>query len=110
MKEFDKQALSQLRDLNGQVLAFQGETVDQLRAAEAFKSTQNWALFRKAGTLVRKETLEIAQLIEGIENEKRAERRVVTGERTSGKSLLALQAMTIGFLKGWTVINIPEGW
>ena len=109
MKELNKEALDQLEELRGQILAFQGETVDQLRAAEAFKATQNWALFRRAGTLIRKETLQIAELIERIEKEKDGERRVIVGERTSGKSLLALQAMTIGFLKGWTVINIPEG-
>ena len=109
MKELDKEALGELKELRGQILALQGETVDQLRVAEAFKATQNWALFRRAGTLIRKETLEIADLIDKVEKDKEGERRIIVGERTSGKSLLALQAMSIGFLKGWTVINIPEG-
>ena len=109
MRELDQDALNDLKELEGEILALQGETIDQLRAIEAFKSTQNWALFRRAGTLIRKETSEIKALVDRVENDKSIQRRVVVGQREGGKSLLALQAMTIGFLRGWTVINIPEG-
>ena len=85
------------------------EVVDQLRAVEAFKPTQGWGLFRQPGMLVRKETVEYGNLVEELDREGKTLRRVLVGERGSGKSLMALQAMTIAFLKGWTVISIPEG-
>ena len=109
MRELDQEALDDLQGLEGEILALPGETIDQLRAIEAFKSTQNWALFRRAGTLIRRETSDIKTLVDRAENDKSLQRRVVVGQREGGKSLLALQAMTIGFLRGWTVINIPEG-
>ena len=109
MEELDETALTRLRDLHGRTLALKGETIDQLRAAEAFKATQNWALFRRAGTLIRNETLEMNDIIEATEKNKTVQRKIVVGERSSGKSLLALQAMAMGFLRGWTIINIPEG-
>jgi small subunit ribosomal protein S29 len=36
-------------------------------------------------------------------------RRVIYGERGSGKSVLALQAKAMALLKGWIVVHIPEG-
>jgi small subunit ribosomal protein S29 len=36
----------------GQVVALQGQTVDSLRAVEAFKTTQGWGLFRRPGLLL----------------------------------------------------------
>ena len=61
--------------------------------------------------LMRKDTLDMAKEIEGISRGTREKtiRRVFVGERGSGKTVMLLQAMTIAFLKGWVVINIPEG-
>lgn len=95
--------------LKGQVLGISNPVIDQLRAVEAFKTTQAWGFFRKPAMLVRDETVELGRMMEEAERERRTVRRVLVGEKGSGKSLLALQAMTMGFLKGWTVINIPEG-
>lgn len=96
-------------EFKGQVLGLPNPIVDSLRAVEAFKPTQTWELFRRPGMLVRKETLEIGKRMEEVRRIGRLMRQVLIGEKGSGKSLLALQAMAIGFLKGWTVINIPEG-
>ena len=95
----------------GKVFGIPGPVVDQLRAVNAFKTSQGWGLFRRPGMLVRKEMLEYAKMIEEMSqaDNKKVVRRVLVGERGSGKSLMLLQAMTMAFLKGWTVINIPEG-
>lgn len=97
--------------LRGQVLGISGPLVDQLRAVEAFKVTQGWPLFRRPAMLMRKDTLEMATEIENISLGVRDKtiRRVFVGERGSGKTTMLLQAMTMAFLKGWVVINIPEG-
>jgi small subunit ribosomal protein S29 len=34
---------------------------------------------------------------------------VVDGERGTGMSLLLLHAMATAFVRGWIVLNIPEG-
>ena len=97
--------------LRGQVLGIPGLVVDQLRAVEAFKVTQGWPLFRRPAMLMRNDTLEMATEIENISLGIRDKtiRRVFVGERGSGKTVMLLQAMTMAFLKGWVVINIPEG-
>lgn len=95
--------------LKWRVLGIPNDVVVQLRAVDAFKPTQGWALFRRPGMLIRKETVEYGKLLEELQSQGKTLRRVLVGDRGSGKSLMALQAMTIGFLKGWTVINIPEG-
>lgn len=97
--------------LRGHVLGIPGPVVDQLRAVEAFKVSQGWPLFRKPAVLVRKETIDYGRMVEEItlETNKNSIRRVMVGERGSGKTLMLLQAMTMAFLKGWVVINIPEG-
>ncbi|KAL9076816.1 MAG: hypothetical protein Q9161_000801 [Pseudevernia consocians] len=96
--------------LRGQVLGIPGLVVDQLRAVEAFKVTQGWPLFRRPAMLMRNDTLEMATEIENISLGIRDKtiRRVFVGERGSGKTVMLLQAMTMAFLKGWVVINIPE--
>ena len=96
--------------LQGQILGIPGILVDQLRAVEAFKLSQGWGLFRRPGMLFRKETLEYGQLFDEL-GEKKDEtvRKILVGERGSGKSMMLLQAMTIAFLKKWVVISIPEG-
>lgn len=97
--------------LRGQVLGIPGLVVDQLRVVEAFKVSQGWPLFRRPAMLMRKGTLEMAKEIEDISlgRQSKAIRRVFVGERGSGKTVMLLQAMTMAFLKGWVVINIPQG-
>lgn len=108
LEQFSVESL-RTEELKGNVLSIPGEVVDQLRAVEAFKPTQAWGLFRQPGMLVRNETLQYGRLLGELQTEGNTLRRVLVGERGSGKSLMALQAMTIAFLRGWTVINIPEG-
>ena len=95
--------------VEGQVLGLTNEVIDGLRAAEAFKPTQGWSLFRRPATLVRKETADVARLMQDVEAKKTAVRRVVYGDRGSGKSVLLLQAKAMALLKGWVVVHIPEG-
>lgn len=100
------------RRLEGQVLGLSEPSVDQLRAFEAFKPTQGWGLFRKPGTLMRKETLDLGKTVDEISSSdgpKKTVRRILVGEKGSGKSMLLLQALTMSMLKGWTIVNLPEG-
>ncbi|CAJ2501235.1 Uu.00g040880.m01.CDS01 [Anthostomella pinea] len=92
----------------GQVVGIPVDVVDQLRTCEAFKSTQNWGLFRSPHMLIRKETVDMAQQLTDAVAKKETLRMVVTGDRGSGKSILGLQALATGFLNKWVVINIPE--
>ena len=110
LKDIDAQSMVD-ESLRGQVLGIPGPVVDQLRAVEAFKVSQGWPLFRRPAMLMRKDTLEMAKEIEDISlgTRGKAIRRVFVGERGSGKTVMLLQAMTMAFLKGWVVINIPEG-
>ena len=95
---------------NGRMLALPGELLDQLRDSQAFKTTQNWNMFRRPATMVRSETLDIARSVEQVdERTGKNVKYLVTGERGSGKSILMLQAMSMAFMKEWVVINIPEG-
>ncbi|KAI4111276.1 MAG: hypothetical protein LQ339_000737 [Xanthoria mediterranea] len=100
------------RRVEGQVLRLPGPIVDQLRAVEAFKPTQSWGLFQSPGTLMRRESVDMGKLIADMSGEeggsRRTVKRVLVGEKGSGKSMMLLQAMTMAFLKGWTVINLPE--
>ncbi|KZF26817.1 putative mitochondrial ribosomal protein DAP3 [Xylona heveae TC161] len=97
---------------HGQVLGIPGPVVDQLRAVEAFKTTQAWKLFRQPSTLQTKQSLDLAQQVAKVtdgENGKRTFlRKILTGDKASGKSVLLLQAMAMAFLKGWVVISIPD--
>lgn len=95
--------------IHNQVLGINGDVVDQLRAAEAFKPTQGWSMFRRPATLIRKETLQMAQDLDRITRSRSSDRKVIHGEKSSGKSVLALQAMAMAFMRGWVVIHIPEG-
>jgi len=95
----------------GEVMGVPGPVVDQLRAIEAFKVSQGWGYYRRPGMLVREETIEYGHLFRNMseEHEKGTVRRVLVGERASGKSTLLLQAMSMAFSQQWIVINIPEG-
>ena len=108
MRDFSIEILGE-EGLKGQVLGIPGDLIDQLRAVEAFKTTQAWHLFRKPGMLVREETLDYGELMKELSQSGRTVRKVLVGERGSGKSFLALQIMILGFLRRWTVLNIPEG-
>lgn len=112
--------VSSLRDLTkdnvlseqneGKVMGLPQETVvDALRAVEAFKTSQGWGLFRRPAVLMRKEAIELARLFKEAESSKKTIRRILCGQRMSGKSTLVLQGLTMGFLRDWFVINIPEG-
>ena len=98
----------------GQMLALNGELLDQLREVRAFKPTQNWSMFRKPSTLMRRESVELGRTILDVsvgqaEERPRTVRRIIAGERGTGKSLMLLQAMSMAFLNDWVVINVPEG-
>jgi len=98
----------------GKVMGIPGETVDALRDIEAFKTTQGWSLFRRPAVLMRKEAIQLAKLFNEVEGsasgqQKKTIRRILSGERMSGKSTLLLQGLTMGFLREWFVINLPEG-
>ncbi len=117
MQDFNEETMIDMR-LRGQVVGLPGalgastdSVVDQLRAVEAFKTTQGWGLYRRPGMLIRRETVELGKLVADIGGEggKRTVRRVYTGERGNGKSMMLLQAMAMAFVKGWVVISIPEG-
>ncbi|EHK40897.1 hypothetical protein TRIATDRAFT_130544 [Trichoderma atroviride IMI 206040] len=94
---------------SGKMFAIPDQVVDQLRALEAFKTTQTWNLFRKPHVLVRKETVELMGKLEASVEKKEALKIVLTGSRLSGKSLTLLQAQSYALLNEWVVINIPEG-
>ena len=99
--------------IKNNVVALPDELVDSLRALEAFKVGQAWGFFRRPATLIREEAFELGTKMDTITtNGNRnpiVERRVVHGERATGKSVLLLQAMTMAFMKDWIVISIPEG-
>ena len=96
-------------ELQGRMLGVPGPLVDQLRAAEAFKPRQSWGMFRRPAVLVRAETVALAQAMADSGTAGGMQRRIVVGERGSGKSVLLLQAMALAFVRGWVVISIPEG-
>jgi len=94
----------------GKVMALPGELLDQLRDCQAFKTTQNWNMFRRPATMIRAETLDIAKNVEEVDKRQgKNVKYLVTGEKGSGKSILTLQAMSMAFMKQWVVLNIPEG-
>lgn len=93
----------------GSVLKIPGFTVDQLRASEAFKSSQTWGMFHSPHMLVRPETVRVCGHMLEAAAEKRTARLVVSGDKAAGKSMVLIQAMANAFLNNWVVIHIPEG-
>ena len=100
----------------GQVLGLEGALLDQLREAKAFKPTQNWNMFRRPATLIRKETVSLGRSIQRVNQSSGGEgldaltlRQVIAGERCTGKSVLLLQAMSMAYMSRWIVLNVPEG-
>ena len=97
-------------EFENQVMGIPGPVVDQLRAVEAFKTNQGWGLFRRPAALMRRDAIELSKAISSIQaDNKTTLRRVITGERASGKSTLLLQAMSMAFMKEWVVVNFPDG-
>ncbi|KAH6898315.1 mitochondrial ribosomal death-associated protein 3-domain-containing protein [Thelonectria olida] len=96
-------------DSAGKVFAIPDQVVDQLRALEAFKTTQTWNLFRRPHVLLRKETTELIKKLEDSAAKKEALKCVLTGTKLSGKSMAMLQAMAYALLNNWVVFHIPEG-
>ena len=92
----------------GKVVGLQGQTVDSLRAAEAFKPQQSWGLFKRPGVLVREETIALGEKLISVEKEGTL-KLVLDGDRVTGKSLMLVSAMAMAFVRGWVVLNIPEG-
>ena len=97
-----------LESHRGQVLGFNNDTVDALRALEAFRPTQGWSMFRRPASLVREETVQLARDLAKTSREGEAVKKVVSGGPGSGKSVLLLQAQAMAFLKGWVVLHFPE--
>ncbi|KKZ65814.1 hypothetical protein EMCG_01199 [[Emmonsia] crescens] len=100
-------------ELRGHTVGLPMALVDRLRGARAFKTTQGWSLFRRPATLFREETLELGKLINGIgdgESEMKGKtvKRIITGDKGTGKSVHLTQATTLALLKDWVVVTIPE--
>lgn len=101
--------------LRGTVLGLPVTMIDQLRAVQAFKPKQGWSLFRRPGTVLRRDTLEMGRLFEkisgdgdGLEKGK-VVKKIITGLKGSGKTVHLLQAVAMAFLKKWVVITVPDG-
>lgn len=101
--------------LRGTVLGLPVTMLDQLRAVQAFKPKQGWSIFRRPGTVLRRDTLEMGRMFEKISGDGDASekgkvvKKVITGLKGSGKTVHLLQAMAMGFLKKWVVITVPDG-
>ena len=123
LRELSKENITDVA-IKSRVMALPDELVDSLRAVEAFKVNQGWSFFRKPATLIREEAFEMSRLMDeiaakvpderlegsgGEDQRGKTIRRIIYGERAAGKSVLLLQSMSMAFLKGWVVINIPEG-
>lgn len=99
----------------GSVLALPIPMLDQLRAVQAFKPKQGWSIFRRPGTVMRRDAIELGRLIAGISGDFESSekgsvsKRLITGLKGSGKTVHLLQAMAMGFLKKWVVITVPDG-
>lgn len=93
----------------GKVVGLKGETVDALRAVEAFKSNQGWGMFRRPGVLLREESVQLSRRIVDAEKEKSVLRLVVDGDKGAGKSLMLVHALATAQLRGWIIMTVPEG-
>ena len=94
-----------------QMFGLSVQVVDSLRAVDAFKRTQGWHMFRKPSVLWRGQSIRMAQTMANLDRHRGSEARrlILVGEKGSGKSVLLLQATAMAFLKGWIVINLPDG-
>lgn len=108
LEQLQANTMSQNESL-GKIFGLPNATVDQLRAIEAFKTTQAWNLFRSPHVLVREETAQLIKMMDESVKNKKAASVVLTGSRLSGKSLTLLQAMSHALLNEWVVVSVPEG-
>lgn len=112
LRDLDRSRLSsdRLQEAQDKVLGLQNDTVEALRSLNAFQPTQAWKFFQRPATLIRKETLELAKEINRIAEKQGGDvvRRVILGDRGSGKSVLQLQALAMASLKRWFVVHLPE--
>lgn len=98
----------------GRVMGLPEPVIDALRDVDAFKTSQGWSFFRRPAVLMRNEAIQLAKLFKHAEDaaaakDKKTIRRILTGERMSGKSTLLLQGLSMAFLRQWFVISLPEG-
>lgn len=113
MQDFDAANMADEAQV-GRVLGLSGDLLDQLREVKAFKRTQDWKMFRNPGTLMRSESVQLGRTMLDVnaaraEERPRTVRQIIAGERSTGKSLMLLQAMSMAFVNDWVVINVPEG-
>ncbi|EHL02061.1 putative 37S ribosomal protein S23, mitochondrial [Glarea lozoyensis 74030] len=115
MQEFNKDLVADMleggeekKSLVGNVVVLPGETVDALRAIDAFKPTQGWGLFNKPGLLIRQESVELTRALVSAEDEKSTLRYVIEGSKGSGKSMMLLHAQAVAVARGWVVLHFPE--
>jgi small subunit ribosomal protein S29 len=115
LRDLSKDNMS-TESVEGKVYGLPDVVVDALRLVKAFKVGQDWASYRRPACLMRREAWELGRVMQAIggdqtsgDTEAQTVKRVVHGARGAGKSVLLLQAMTMAFLRGWIVINIPEG-
>ena len=113
MQDLSAEMMRGAADFHGTVVGLPIPLLDQLRAVQAFKPKQGWSTFRRPGTIMRQETLELAQLFEATsgdgEGKGRVVKRIITGAKGAGKSVHLLQAMAMAFIKNWVVISVPSG-
>lgn len=108
IEDFNESLMTEIGSV-GKVVGIPGALVDRLRAVQAFKPSQAWSLFRRPAMVVRDETVEYGNLMLELAGNKSSVRKVLVGERGSGKSIMLLQAMAMAMLKSWVVISIPDG-
>lgn len=110
----DSAAIDNLKSAGGQVLGIDEQTVKALQTLGAFKHTQGWKLFHRPATLMRSDTLKLAQELKAVDTsaESTMVRKIIYGEKGSGKSVLLLQLMAMALQRGWFVVAIPnaEDW
>lgn len=101
--------------LRGTVVGLPVPMIDQLRAVQAFQPKQGWSIFRRPATVLRRDTIEMGRLFEQIsgdgDNAQKGKvvKKILTGIKGSGKTVHLLQAITMGLLKKWAVVTIPNG-
>lgn len=99
--------LSNITEAAGNLFAFPEEEVDKLRTLRAFFRTQDWRLFARPSSVLRRQAMEIGSTMDSFDPVTR--RIILDGYKGSGKSVMLLQLMTWALQKGWIVINIPNG-
>lgn len=110
LQELTAESLQNADEVRGKMMALPGSIVDSLRAVDAFKPTQCWHMYRKPAVMMTEEAVELAKtMTESVSKQKSTARRIIVGERMCGKTTFLLQAMSMAFLKGWVVVNLPDG-